>query len=261
MQAPDGTQIYYDDGTQANNLDNGPFVLDQTGTYILFAEGPDANTPTYSFQLWEVPPTPKQNSLALGGAANGDTEIPGWTEDWVIGIDSSNVGSIGYIDFASISDGTLNIRLFDPTGAQIDFWGPESVNALDRGPFIFDQLGDYRINVDPFDARVITYHFTLADLPQPAQVNQNFNERMFGEIEQPGVWDEWFFDANVGDEIYLDFHTTNGVWLEYIFYNPDGSPVIAGSNSSGLDRGPFTLTQDGQYTFFVRGVGSNTMQY
>ena len=81
LLAPDGATVLTAESSPFASLDRGPLELTQTGTFTLIADGKDDDTPTYQFQLWDVPP-PTVTTINLGDVADGAIETPGSVDHW-----------------------------------------------------------------------------------------------------------------------------------------------------------------------------------
>ena len=130
-------------------------------------------------------------------------------DEWTF---SGTAGQRVFVDFQQFSgNATLNARLSN-TSVIVDSWAQSGLNTLDRGPLVLPATDTYTLRISP-NLNVpdtFTYRFKLWDVPEPDVEIVQVGDVVNGEIESPGVMDEWKFSGSAGQKIYVDFQQFSG---------------------------------------------------
>ena len=81
LRAPDGSTVFSSADSSVISADEGPLVLDQTGTYQLAFRGYGDHTPNYKFQINLVPP-PDVEPIEIDRVYAGAIEVTGAADHW-----------------------------------------------------------------------------------------------------------------------------------------------------------------------------------
>jgi IgGFc binding protein/Ca-dependent carbohydrate-binding module xylan-binding/Bacterial Ig-like domain (group 1)/Putative Ig domain/PKD domain len=243
--APDGTTISSRSFTREFGVDQR-VTLPIDGLYkiVVKADYDGAQLPTYSFQLWEVPPDDVQ-SIDYRLPVSGAIEVPGAKDRWTF---TATAGQNVFIDFLEVTGGDLNVTLAAPDGTLLynNFFSLES--GLDQ-EITLPQSGTYTLSA--FAARgtaaLNTYRFQLWDIPNEEPQQAVLNERLFGSTV-PGESKIYFIDAQANTPILLDIFDSSSKALGVTLLAPDGSTLVSRATQDQL----LTLTLSGQYRAIVQ---------
>jgi RHS repeat-associated protein len=243
--APDGSTISERSSTVQFRVDQG-VTLPVDGQYriVVKADFNGSQLPTYSFQLWEVPPDDIQ-SLAFRQTAIGAIEVPGAKDRWTF---TATSGQNIFLDFLSVTAGELQVSVTAPDGTLIyDIYsGLES--TLDK-ELVLPQTGTYTVSTRAAlgSPSLNTYSFQVWDIPieslQPAVLNEN----IFGSIV-PGEAKLFAFVAQANTPILLDVINSSGGTLGVSLINPDGTIL----SDSVIRDSLLTLPQSGSYRAIIK---------
>jgi hypothetical protein len=150
LTAPDGwTEVF-----NIYNSDQGPVVLEQSGTYTLVVDPDSANKPSYEFVVWDVdPPVVEGGPIEFGQFVSGEIEMPGQTAKYTL---EGAAGQSILFDVQNTSEGTYFI-LLAPDGRTEVF----NIYNSDQGPVTLEQSGTYTLVVDPDSANKPSYEFVI----------------------------------------------------------------------------------------------------
>jgi hypothetical protein len=240
-----------------------------SGAYTLIVDGDGDGTGTYRFKLWDVPP-PHQFAINIGdtvtvnvpGTGAGNIEQPGVYDSYTF---NATANQQIYLD-ALQSTNTVNIswRLLDAFGTRI----ASDSAFFDSNVITLASGGVYTLIVDGDGDGTGTYRFKLWDVPPPHQfaiaigdtVATNIPGIGAGNIEQPGVYDSYTFNATANQQIFLDaLQSTNTVNISWRLLDAFGTRIA--SDSAFFDSNVITLAGGGAYTLIVDGDGDGTGTY
>jgi predicted secreted protein/uncharacterized protein YdeI (BOF family) len=264
IEAPDGSVVFE---RSFFYEDEGPFVLDQTGTYRLIVGGESriAETGTYQLKLWDVP-APDEFTISIGDVVS----------DGVPGAGAGNIETPGVRDiysFSGTTGQTIYLQQLDANGlSQLDWQieAPDGSVVFERsffydneGPFVLDQTGTYRLIVggEYGIAETGTYQFQIWDVPAPDEFTINIGDVVSdgvpgagaGNIETPVVQDIYSFSGTAGQTILIEVLAYNGITsLPWVIEAPDGTTVMDRIFRSSSDR-TVTLDQTGTYRLIIGG--------
>ena len=263
LQAPGAGTVFTDWGVggAADAADHGPALLAEAGTYTLVVDGRGDDTATYQFQVWDVP-VADMATIAIGEVANGAIETPGVIDEWRF---DAAAGQTVFVDFQELTGGEVDIELQAPGGGTVFTDVAAWRDYLDNGPTPLTEAGTYTLVVDCQGDDTATYQFVLYDVPAPDVQAIALGDVANGEIETPGVVDEWQVDIAENQTVFLDVQLAAGGYLDFELQAPGGGTVFTDSTWSGgadyADHGPTLLTEAGTYTLVVDGRGDDTLPY
>ena len=257
---PDGTIQSTFASTNTSSIDAG-FNLDQVGTYTFRITGPDNNTPSYSFSIYDTT-NPIQSTINLGDVITGAITTPG--ESYAYDF-SGTAGQSIYVDFQALSD-DASISLAAPDGSIVltDSIGFASPDNLDNGPLELLQTGTYTFTFDAPKALVPSFQFQIVDVPNNPPIVLNLNDVVSYTLSAQGEVVLYEYVSDGTEKVFFDFTAHSGGNLRLNLYDPTGAEVFnddATNNSDRLDNGPFELTIPGTYQFRVDGNGDDLPTY
>ncbi|MDX1926135.1 MAG: putative Ig domain-containing protein [Pirellulaceae bacterium] len=257
--APDGSLIYTRDDARAFVHNSGVIALTQSGAYTLRLAS--SGTPSYQFQIFDVPP-PEVKPVVFGQPNAGGIETPGAQDQWTF---TGRGGSDVYLDVLSLDTvfgGDVIFAIVAPDGTTISERSSTVEFRVDQGVTL-PVDGQYRIVVkaDFNGAQLPIYAFRLWEVPPDDVRAIALRQTAAGAIEVPGAKDRWTFTATSGQNVFLDFLSITVGELQVTLAAPDGTLLY--DNYSGLestlDR-ELVLLQSGTYTITTRAaLGSPTL--
>jgi len=254
LTAPGGAELF-----RAPIADQGPLGLTESGQYTLDVYGQGDDTDAYQFTIYDVP-APVTTPITIGQVVDGEIAVPGEIDLYTF---DATAGQTVFVDFQQLTGGALSVTLRAPDGTTVYSATNQVARMLDSGPLPLDQTGTYTLELDGYADKTPTYRFQVWDVPAPDVSVISVGDVADGQIETPGVWDVWHFDASAGQTLFVDFHQLTGGTLEVELRAPDDSIVYSATNQVArmLDSGPLLLDQTGTYTLEADGFGDNTPTY
>ncbi|MFT5194981.1 MAG: hypothetical protein ACI85U_001996 [Candidatus Promineifilaceae bacterium] len=263
------------------NTDKGPYILAQSGQYLLTLT-PEADDPVnYHFKIWDVP-DPQSFTIAVGdtvtnsvpAAGAGNIESPAAMDVYTFNVDNDQDLFFEMIERNGITQ--IDWLLQSPNGATVFqksvFSNNESVVHLDEG-------GTYTLTVglDQDWGETGTYSFKIWDVPAPNKFAINVGDTVAdgvpgagaGNIETPGVQDIYTFNVDPNQELFFEMIERNGLTQTDWRLESSSGAVFQKSMFSGnqdvpnlVDSGVYTLTigldedwgETGTYSFKVWDV-------
>jgi len=246
--------------TYSANRDLGSLTLDDAGTYTIRVWGEGDATGTYSFQLWDVPPVntldltlPDDAHERVVGAGTGDIETPSVVDEYTLEV---SAGQTIYFDGVE-SASSIRWNVFDSDNTQLISL-TYSVNR-DLGSLTFDDAGTYTIRVWGEGDATGTYSFQLWDVPPVNSLTLTTGTGS-GDIETPGVIDEYALEVTAGQTIYFDgVESASGV--RWNVFDSDDTRLISSTYSVNRDLENITFETAGTYIIRVWGEGDATGTY
>ncbi|MGN6545519.1 MAG: putative Ig domain-containing protein, partial [Aureliella sp.] len=241
--APSGAIISTRTATRVNSLDQG-FTLLESGVHTLkmHAAFDGAQTPSYSFQLWQVP-ADDVGQLTYRQSASGTIEVPGARDRWTF---DAAAGQNVFVDFVRITGGDLRVQVVLPDGNTLASRTFSLPAGLDQ-ELVLPQSGTYTVIVDGAGtANLNTYEFTLWDIPPELIEPTTLNTTLSG-YAVPGQTVPFEFQAQAGTPILLDLIETSNQALGVTIIQPDGQTLITRATKDTLA----TLPQTGTYRALV----------
>ena len=244
LVAPNGT-VYASAGNFIlSALDQWPILLNQTGTWELRINSPGTTTPTYRFQLWNVP-APDVYTVALNDLYVGNIETPGREDVFEF---TGYAGQQIYIDFQQ--NGTwLDWAFRRPDGTLMQSASAFLISQLDGGPITLPTDGTYTLTVRGHGDTTGDFQLRFFDITPPAAPTPIvYDQIVTGSLNRPGQQPAYSFTATAGTPLQLDVLFNDNAVLAWTLLSPSGSQVFA--NSPG-DQTMASLPESGTYTLFV----------
>ncbi|MEC4811705.1 MAG: Ig-like domain-containing protein [Scytonema sp. PMC 1069.18] len=252
---PNGRQLF----NVAANSDAWPYTLDEAGTYYLLLSGNEAVATTVSFRLFDqTSATP----IAL------DTDVTGsFAPEGINSLLYRFNGTAGqslYVD-QQVGGFPNKWYLYAPGGQMvIDAW------VYEDGALTLPSTGEYLLAFAGNGASDVNYKFRLVT-PEFVTTPLTLNQKVNGNISEPGENDTYTFSGTVGQQLYFDALNTNDPNFTVRLYTPSGRELYSGPLQN--DRGPdtitnkygvfpgFTLTETGTYRLVIDANGDATGNY
>ena len=258
--APDGSVVYTALGFSSVNLDRGPFIADQTGTYTYRLSGNATNTPDYAFTIWDVDPPETTADIDFNTPYSGDISTPGAVDFYKF---DGNVGDEIYFDVQAFSGGWIVTELTAPDGSSVFTNTSSSLLTADEGPLTLDQAGEYTLAWRGFQDDTPAYTFQINFVPPPEVTPIELDVEYNGAIESTLAEDHWTFEGVPGEVLYFDMLAKSGGSLTAALIAPDGSTVFSETNFGlqPLEFGRYTVDQAGTYSLQFSEPGGGTPDY
>ena len=230
-----------------------PLQLELAGVYTLVVEGgiSDVDIDTYSFAVELQGNTPVApiagTAVALSTDISGAIDIADETDVYLFEITEHTL--VGFDSLTNTRDFFWNI--YGPTGrlAGNRLTSDVNVAVLDLRP------GSYRLEVSGSSGTTGDYTVRLNDLADGTVVTPN--TAFSGVLDPSNQTDIYRFDANAGDNFYIDVISTSDTrGGAYRVIDQFGQTVA--SSSQLVDRNTFEVSLTGTYTLLVEGVIANT---
>ncbi|MCO6459521.1 MAG: hypothetical protein J5I93_29765 [Pirellulaceae bacterium] len=223
----------------------GPIVLGETGTYQLTVFGSGDATGDYRFRLGNAPL--QRAALALGAPLTGTIDVPGEVDQFTF---QAMAGQRLFFDSLVSDPDALAVALRDPLGRLL-FNGHDE--DADLGPLRVVEPGEYSLYMfGSFDA-IGDYSFQLIDAPV-SMASLALNEVTSGVIAVPGEADVFTFQGVAGHRLLFDPRQVPADDLRVTLVAPSGT-VQLGALDADADLGPIVLTEDGVYQLTLHGAG------
>lgn len=243
--------------------DMGPVTLPYDGEYILlFGDTQETGTGTYSFSI-SVIPAPQSFDIAIGDMVSdgvpdtgaGNIELAGAFDLYSF---EGTAGQSVFVNILSHSGLTLlDYRLITPDGTELasSAFGISEIASVE-----LPQTGTYTFGVgEATAANTGTYSFQITNIPPPDTfaiaigdiVSDGVPGPGAGNIESPGVFDEYTFTGSAGQSVFFNVLSHTGLTLlDYKLIAPDES-VVASSAFGISEIATVELPQAGTYTVRV----------
>ena len=230
--------------------DEGPYTLNQAGTYTLTLSTENTYTGNYEFTLDD---TSKATTIALtpgSGTSESGTLATGLTTN--LYQFTGTKGELVY--FAGQSD--------SPTDGTIAyFYSPSNVSVTDvyvqndtqvtlpySGTYILAVAGTSASNTS------VNYSFELYDNVAPSSALV-FNSQVTGTLTNPGDEAIYTFTGSIGQKVQFNGLEPGSLQIAYL-YDPLGTDVFDSYLES--NAGPYTLTTPGTYKLVITTNGLDT---
>lgn len=245
--------------------DPGVTTLDRGGVYTLIVgDDRDSGSGSYAFKLWDVPAADTftieiGEDVANGspGEGAGFIETPGAKDEYAF---TAVAGQSVYFQVVQLpqSDLLLTWRVVDETGSEIF---STCLQCSDPGVKVLDRGGTYTIIVGNDSGPATgTYAFKTWDVPPPDQFTIQIGDTVSrdvpgpgaGNIESPGVKDEYIFTAVAGQEVVFEVvqPPQSNDLLRWRLLDDTGSEIFNTCLQCG-NPGVKTLDRGGTYTIIV----------
>lgn len=238
--------------------DRGEVTLPLDGRYRFALTRVGAMNGAYRMEVSDVPP-PQIFPLAIGesvgdgspAAGAGRIETPGALDLYRF---SALPGQRVFFDLVSGPDAGLSWRLTDETGAEVF----ETAFITDGGTLTLSRGGEYTLALgNPQSDFHGSYGFKLWSVPAEETfaiqigdtVGNGLPSAGAGNIESPGGFDIYTFDAPPGQPVFFDVLGGASAGLAWRLLDESGTPVF---DTSFLgDEGTVTLSRGGTYSLRV----------
>ncbi|MGN6134711.1 MAG: FG-GAP repeat domain-containing protein [Aureliella sp.] len=261
--APDGQLVYSKTHYRASGLDSGTLTLPTSGNYKLRLTS--TSSPSYRFQIFDIP-GPDVQTAQLGTTNSGALDWPGRADHWTFEGSSGDRMFLDFLTLSTVVGGDLVVDVVAPSGTILSTRTSILPNSLDQG-FTLTETGQYTLVLHAaFDgSQLPSYSFQLWQVPADYTDSLIYRQPVSGAIETPGARDQWQFEADAGQNVFLDFTAVAGGDLRFQLLEPNGElfSSVTFSLAAGLDR-EFILPASGRYTLLIDGAGTanlNTYQF
>ncbi|MGN6548033.1 MAG: hypothetical protein ACTHK7_23565, partial [Aureliella sp.] len=243
--SPTGRQIFFDH----DEANEGPYTLDEAGTYRLNLFGNNDAVGDYHFRV--VQPTVTVASLTLGSDVTGTIDLPGDLDVYTF---NATPGQKIFYDGLTSANDDLRALLTSPTGRQIFFDHDEA----NEGPYTLDEAGTYRLNLFGNSDAVGDYHFRVVQ-PTVTVAPLTLGSDVTGTIDLPGDLDVYTFNAVAGQSVYYDGLASANDDLRALLTSPTGRQIFF--NHDEANEGPYTLDEAGTYRLNLFGSSDAVGDY
>jgi RHS repeat-associated protein len=238
--------------------DQGPLPL-AAGTYSLRFEDIAGGTPSYRFQIWDVP-AQSTTSIQLDELVSGSLSVPGSTVAYTFNVTE------GRMVFLDVQTGSLNLTrsLFDPVGQPLFEAAPTgsgTPSANDWGPFPL-RAGTHTLVLDATADATPAYQFRFVE-PVQQQSGISIGALVTGTVSGPGDLHVLEFTiAGPAARLYFD----NQAFLTGLFWtlrNEPGEAIFEDVElrfNNVADQGPMTLPA-GTYRLELHPEGAAGLSY
>ncbi len=250
LTGPFGNQVF---ASYLPYGDQGPFTLNQAGTYTLTLSTLNSYTGNYDFTLDD---TSKATAIALtpgSGTSESGTLTTGLTTN--LYQFTGTKGELVY--FAGQSDSSTD-------GAIAYFYSPSNSSVTDvyvenntqvtlpfSGTYILAIVGQSASNTS------VSYSFKLYDNVAPSSALV-FNSQVTGTLSNPGDEAIYTFTGSIGQKVQFNGLEPGSLQIAYL-YDPLGTQVF--DSYLEYNAGPYTLTTPGTYKLVITTNGLNTGSY
>lgn len=245
--------------------DPGVRTLERGGVYTLIVgDDRDLGSGSYAFKLWDVPAA-DAFTIAIGeevrngspGEGAGFIETPGVKDQYTF---TAAAGQSVYFQVVQTppSNDLLRWRVVDSTGSELF---NTCLQCSDPGVKVLDRGGTYTILVGNDSGPATgTYAFKTWDVPPPDKFTIQIGDTVSrdvpgpgaGNVESPGVKDEYTFTAVAGQEVVFEVvqpPQTNDL-LRWRLLDDTGSEIF-NTCLQCSHPGAKTLERGGTYTIIV----------
>ncbi|MEL7496446.1 MAG: putative Ig domain-containing protein [Planctomycetota bacterium] len=242
----------------ATDRPNQRFIIG--GTYFLLIEGRASNElqSDVSFDIEWIqnngPVTFTGTPLTLNSTVNGNISTNGQIDSYTFTLTER---TLLYMDVLT-NNSSLRWSLKGPKGqfpANVAFTSTDGINSLNSDLAEFGP-GEYQLDI--FGSGTPGgYGFRMVDLSSAVAITPGTS--FSGQLDPSNETDFYQFDANDGDQFYIDVESTSDrTGALYKVIDPYGDVVVV-SPSGRLDplSSPFSVANSGTFTLLVEGKRNN----
>ena len=243
------------------NRNLGAIPFERAGTYTIRVWGYEDTTGTYSFQLWDVPPVnmlemtiPIDADERVIGMGSSEIETPGVVDEYMLEV---SAGQVIYFDGVESSFG-VKWNIYDAENTpliNVDYDANRNLGAIP-----FEDAGTYTIRVWGYEDTTGTYSFQLWDVPPVTIAEISVPGRGSGDIETPGVVDEYVLVVSAGETIYFD-GVESGSNIKWNVYDSEDEKLVSLDYDVSRDLETITFDTAGTYTIRVWGYEDTVGNY
>ena len=270
IYAPDGTLV-------ANVVDNyaaqADFTATQSGTYLAVVSDSDLNLAgNYGLEFALAPvgasqaaPNGNGGGTAINGLLNTSDFTLGDYDQWEFEAMLGDHVLVNVHDLSGTNTLYPRLRIYSPNGTEIlDEWG----NYATEADFAAPETGTYLAIVSDTDVNAAgSYGLEFAPGPiattHGAPAGNGGGEAFNGLLNTAtftmGDYDQWTFDAELGDHLLMNINDTTGSNTFYPrlrLYAPDGTLVFDGINNYAVDV-YLAAPQTGTYLAILADAGAD----
>jgi ELWxxDGT repeat protein len=252
--------------------DQGPFIVQQTGTYTLAIEGAIGSIQTGSYIFTVVkqgntPPAPPPTANYTIGTTLSDTVTSAASDTWVFTLTDTKFLVFDSFTNSSVVTWTVNgppgtienthtFQSADNAGGPFNrvLGTPLSGTGSVTSPGL--PAGTYLLTVNTSQASPQAYSFRLLDVTTGTAFSPGTPQS--GTLGPGTETDIYQFNAIAGDRVYFDSQTQTGGTLTYYLLDPSGWKVSGFGVGGTTDVETFTLSLTGTYILLVVGAVGNS---
>ncbi|MGD1919487.1 MAG: beta strand repeat-containing protein [Pleurocapsa sp.] len=253
LSDPD-SDVSYDIYNSANQYVTGTssdveFTIDNTGTYLLVAQGNSSAVEDYSFSFNLATPETTTQELILGNVVSSSIGEPGEEDIYTF---EGAVGQTIYFDGISGSS-SIDARLVSPSGQIL--YSFQNVNNDDDSPVTLTEAGTYQLEIDGSGITTGDYSFRLLDTASATELV--LDTPTTGALDASLGTNLYSFNvAEDGQKFYFDELSDPNNDVYFTIYNSANQNVSGGSS----DR-EFTLDNAGTYLIAAEGYSGQTVDH
>jgi hypothetical protein len=236
--------IYQNLGVVTLPID-GPYCLMVMG----YSQGAPAIAPL-SFQVMLSDVSDSSVAASGFGTAHSGTVNANQTNSFSC---TASAGLPVYFDSLDSSGQSLVVTLTDPAGNTVFYVNETS----DSGPYILPRSGTYTLNVWGPNGTSGNFNFRLLDLTASPPLPTN--TLISNSVNSPYETDVYQFTGTAGQRLYYDTLLNVFANVQFRLLGPDGQTPF--SLYQSYDAGPFSLSYNGTYYFFVQNGLSTSITY
>jgi RHS repeat-associated protein len=221
------------DGGSVNTFDG--VILTEAGTYTVSVTGPKADT--YRFRLFTDAAAP---AVTAGTPVNG---AYAWGQDAAL------------YRFAGTAGQRLDVTFTAGSGTWT-VYGPDGKQVATNAEAMLPADGTYLLLLQPYNsAGTFPQDYTFQVVtPATTTTALTFGTTYSGALPGTGDQQRFTFAGTAGQRIFLDDLGSSG-YQNWGLTSPSGQSA-GGYWNPGADNGPYTLAENGTYTFTIFGGGS-----
>jgi len=275
FERPDNADLEQENETRVSAIplldsDLGYFELPETGTYQIVVKESNETFGAYEFKVWDVPPPEQMELQPVAnmedehlGMGKGQIETPGVVDEYQLEV---SAGQTIYFDGMD-SDSGIRWNIYGADDEQVVTLNYNVSRDLES--ITFPEAGQYTVRIWGEGDTVGTYSFQLWNVPPIAQLefleldNPAIIGGGAGDIETPGVIDEYTLEVTAGQTVYFDGVESDPA-IRWNIYDSDNTPLITLNYNVSRDLESITFPEAGQYTIRIWGqedaVGLYTFQ-
>lgn len=227
-----------------------PLTLPATGQYQLVVDGIYDATGGYGFRVLSATAPeiiPISVDQLVTDAITSGTDV----HDYEFAV---TAGQILFLDFRSLSGGSLTTSLIDPSSHIVRTVTAPTFDAHDYGPVAFTSSGNYRLRVETTGTTGRTFQFQI----EPVNSALNLGDVLTADIGLAGEVDLHTFQAAAGQRLYFDAISGSSSSFTWRVHTPSGGTLFA---TSFADRNVTTIPETGTYALVIDGTGTATGTY
>ena len=247
--------VYYYIYNYANQYITGTsseieFTLDNTGTYLIAAQGNNNATADYSFSFNLITPEITTQELTLGNIVSGKIGESGEEDIYTF---EGAVGQTVYFDGISSDSSAIYTHLISPSGQNVFNYNFYSVDR-DLFPVTLTEAGTYQIQIDGSSAITGDYSFRLLDAVEATAITPD--TEITSSLTASNTSNLFTFNAQADERFYFDELSDPDSDVSYTIYN-SANQYVTGTSSDF----EFTIDNAGTYLLVASGNATQAADY